>query len=74
MQRANHNALIQATNQQLLSIRQAELTYYINFFSTFGAQSAVLGGFAYQAVTQISFSSRSLYIFNFAYMQEIYWV
>ena len=51
MNRANQNALVQATNQRVLSIRQSEFDYYVALHMTFGTQAALLCGFVYCAFT-----------------------
>jgi hypothetical protein len=48
MQRTQAQALAQQTNQSLINIRQWEISYYSSFYYSFGAQAAVIGGFAYQ--------------------------
>jgi hypothetical protein len=61
MQRAQAGALLQATNQAILQIRQAELNYYVSFYLTFATQAALIGGFVYSGLTQIAFKNvRSL--------------
>ena len=49
---ANQRALMQQTNLGLINIRQQELNYYNNFYSQFGGQAAIIGGFTYGALTQ----------------------
>lgn len=46
MQKAYHEQLLQMTNQQVIAIRQAEINYYVAFYSTFGVQAAALGTIA----------------------------
>ena len=43
---------MQQTNIGLVNIRQLELNYYNNFYSQFGQQAAIIGGFSYGALTQ----------------------
>lgn len=71
MNRANQHALFQATNQGLLGIRQAELTYYINLNIAFGTQAALIGGFTYGVFTQNQVNDGTGYSNLF---QDIYWV
>jgi hypothetical protein len=52
MNRANQQALFQATNQGLLGIRQQEINYYLNLNLAFGTQAALIGGFTYGVFTQ----------------------
>jgi hypothetical protein len=52
MNRANQQALFQATNQAVLGIRQLEITYYANLYGAFGTQALLLGGFVYGTFTQ----------------------
>jgi hypothetical protein len=44
MLKTQHTALVQATNQQLIQIRQNELNYYLNVCSIFGQQAALISG------------------------------
>ena len=53
MQAANQQALIQQTNQQILGIRQSELSYYSNYFYSFGNQAALIVGFTLGCVSQV---------------------
>ena len=53
MQRAQQKAILQATNQGLVEIRGVEIQYYTDICGTFGISSAIIGGFAYSALTQI---------------------
>jgi hypothetical protein len=52
MYKANQEALFQQTNQQLISIRQAEIQYYTNVNVAIGTQAALIGGFTYGIFTQ----------------------
>ncbi|KAJ1429416.1 hypothetical protein B484DRAFT_60373 [Ochromonadaceae sp. CCMP2298] len=52
MNRANQQALFQATNQGLLHIRQSEINYYQSLNVAFGTQAALIGGFTYGIFTQ----------------------
>lgn len=52
MYKANQEALYQATNQQVISIRQSEINYYLNVNSAIGTQAALIGGFTYGIYTQ----------------------
>lgn len=54
MYKANQEALFQATNQGLISIRQSEIDYYLNVNSAIGTQAALIGGFTYGIFTQNS--------------------
>ena len=47
MFRANNAALFQGANQDIISIRQAELQYYISVYQSFATQAALIGGFTY---------------------------
>ena len=55
MFRAHNNALFHSTNNRLVKIRMAELDYYSAFYFTFGRQAAVISGFVYSALTQVTF-------------------
>lgn len=61
MLQADTRALEQNVNQNVLNIRNLELNYYNSFYITIGAQSALIGGFAYNAMTQVTFNN---YIFG----------
>lgn len=50
MLRAEQLALIQEANQQLLAIRQQEMQYYVNTFSSFGTQGSLIAGFTLGAL------------------------
>ncbi len=52
MYKASQEALFQATNQQLVSIRQSEIQYYTNVNVAIGTQAALIGGFTYGIFTQ----------------------
>jgi hypothetical protein len=52
MYKASQEALFQATNQQLVSIRQSEIQYYANVNIAIGTQAALIGGFTYGIFTQ----------------------
>lgn len=57
MYQAQTIALQQTANQQLVDIRQSELDYFTGFFSNFGTQAALLGGFVLSSYTNINASS-----------------
>lgn len=61
MLQADTRALEQNVNQNILNIRNLELGYYTNFYITIGTQSALIGGFAYNSMTQVTFNN---YIFG----------
>jgi hypothetical protein len=71
MNRANQNVLFQQTNQGLLSIRQAELNYYVSLNIAFGTQAALIGGFTYGVFTQNQVNDDNSYSDIF---QDVYWV
>lgn len=71
MNRANQAALYQNTNLGLLSIRQAELNYYVSLNIAFGTQAALIGGFTYGVFTQNVVNEDEPYADVF---QDIYWV
>jgi hypothetical protein len=71
MNRANQNVLFQQTNQGLLSIRQAELNYYVSLNIAFGTQAALIGGFTYGVFTQNQVNDDNPYSDIF---QDVYWV
>lgn len=74
MFKAQQTALVQQTNQLLVSIRQSELNYYTSFYYTFGCQAAFIGGFAYTAITQVSFPSGADYERSqFNYCEDLFW-
>ena len=53
MQKANQQALLQSTNVGLLAIRRIELNYYAGFYTVFGSQAAIIGGFSYGSMCQV---------------------
>jgi hypothetical protein len=53
MNKASQQALVQETNMNLISIRQAELNYFNTFFSNFGTQCALLIGFICGSISQV---------------------
>lgn len=53
MIKANQGQLLQATNVALVGLRQAEISYFSTFFSSFGTQSAVLAAMAINSATNI---------------------
>ncbi len=52
MYKASQEALYQATNQQLVNIRQQEIGYYTSVNAAIGSQAALIGGFTYGIFTQ----------------------
>ncbi len=52
MYKANKEALFQATNQGLISIRQSEINFYLTVNNTIGTQAALIGGFTYGVFSQ----------------------
>jgi hypothetical protein len=71
MNRADQQVLYQQTNLGLLSIRQAELNYYVSLNTAFGTQAALIGGFTYGVFTQNQVNDDTSYS---DYFQDIYWV
>ncbi len=71
MNRANQQALFQATNQGLLGIRQQEINYYLNLNLAFGTQAALIGGFTYGVFTQNQKNDENDYA---EIMEDIYWI
>eukprot|EP01036_Dinobryon_divergens_P026925 gene26924-35622_t len=53
MNQANQKAVVQEANMTLVSIRQAEISYFSSFFSNFGTQSAVLIGCTIVCISQL---------------------
>ena len=54
MYKVQNELLQQEANQQVIGIRQAELSYFTGFFSSYGSQAAVLTGLALSACTNFS--------------------
>ena len=52
MNRAEQLKLQQQTNQELINIRQIQLRYYINLYSTLSIQAVVIGFFCYVDLSQ----------------------
>lgn len=50
-------------------IRQAELDYFINLFTVFGTNAALMGGFTFGILTQniINYSSKGIKVYKFFY-------
>ena len=71
MNRANQEALFQQTNQQVLSIRQSEINYYLSLHVAFGTQAALIGGFTYGVFTQ---NTLNYAIPNVEYVADVYWI
>jgi hypothetical protein len=69
MNRANQQQLFQEANQGVINIRQTELNYYINLFTVFGTNAAIIGGFTYGILTQniINYSSKIIDVYKFFY-------
>jgi hypothetical protein len=76
MLQAQQSVLLQNTNQAVLAIRQAEISFYTSFFTSFGAQAAIMGGFTYSALTQISFQAYDVeYTFGTKmFLQDVFWI
>lgn len=55
MLKASQLSLAQQANMGVVNNRNAEITYYTSFMNNFGNQAAIIGGFAYQNLTQVSF-------------------
>ena len=53
MLKAQQNVVLQSTNQGLVQIRGVEIAYYSSFYGSYGVSAAIIGGFAYSALTQI---------------------
>lgn len=71
--KAQQAALVQSTNQGFIAIRNAELSYYTQYYSTFGLQAALMGGFAYAAFTQISYNGFKPESPSFIFTKELFW-
>ena len=71
MNRARQQALLQATNQAVLDIRQSQIQYYLNLHINFGTQSVILAGFVYATFTQNIVNEENLYVDHY---QFVYWV
>jgi len=52
MLQAQQRKLLQETNINIIGIRQAEMNFYTNFYSSIGAQAAIIGGFVYASMNQ----------------------
>jgi len=55
MLKASQQALLQQTNVGLLNLRNIELNYYTMFYGSFNTQAALICGFVYSSVTQMSY-------------------
>lgn len=81
MLKANQSALAQQTNQGVVVIRQSELSFYISFFMTFGAQAVMIANFTYQNLTQISIAAEGQYLpyaslspYWYTLVRDLYWI
>jgi hypothetical protein len=52
MIKANQAAVINQANVAMVQLRSAEIQYFSTFFSSFGTQAAIVGGFAVSALSQ----------------------
>ena len=73
MNRANQEALFQATNQGLLQIRQSEINYYQSLNVAFGTQAALIGGFTYGVFSQNQINYENSYS-NVDILADVYWI
>ena len=53
MIQAEQGSLLQSANNLLVKIRQSELEYFLEFFTRFGVQAALLAGFSISTYTNI---------------------
>lgn len=67
MLKANNEALFQGTNQTIISIRQAELQYYVSVYQSFATQAALIGGFTYGVLQGTSSGSEWIPDLDFFY-------
>lgn len=58
MLKAQQSAVTQQANVNLVNIRQAEIQYFSQFFSSFGVQAALIAGFSINSVSQVPGSIR----------------
>lgn len=54
MIKAQHDKLLQEANQQILEIRNMEISYYSECFNNFSTQSALIAGFVLQSLTNLN--------------------
>ena len=69
MNRANQQQLFQVANQEVINIRQYEIDYYINLFTVFGTNAAIIGGFTFGILTQniINYTSKAINLYKYWY-------
>lgn len=68
MLKAQQNQLAQTANHDLVNIRTAEIEYFVQFFTNFGTQCALIAGFQLSSISQVNTDGASRWAAN------IYWV
>ena len=70
MQKASQELLLQTSNQNVLSIRQAEITYFSTFFNSFSVQAALLAGFVLNSLNDNEYDRFA----GHKFADYIYWI
>jgi hypothetical protein len=53
MNQANQKVVAQNANMTLVAIRQAEISYFADFFGNYGTQAALMIGFICGSISQV---------------------
>ena len=70
MLKAQQLQLAQAANNDLVNIRTMEVDYFVNFFTNYGTQSALIAGFQLSSISQVpteNASNGQVYVY-------VYWI
>lgn len=70
MLKANEQQVAHTTNIDLVAIRNAEISYFSNFFTNFGTQCALIAGFILSSISQVPGLDASCNIF----WKYFYWI
>jgi hypothetical protein len=68
MLKAQQNQLAQTANIDVVNIRTAEIEYFVQFFTNFGTQCALIAGFQLSSISQVDTAGSSRYAAN------LYWI
>lgn len=68
MLKAQQAQLAQTANIDLVNIRTAEINYFVQFFTNFGTQCALIAGFQLSSISQVNTDGADRIFAN------IYWI
>jgi len=68
MLKAQQNQLAQSANIDLVNIRTAEIEYFVQFFTNFGTQCALIAGFQLSSICQVDTSGAA------RWSAYLYWI